>query len=186
LPKQASIVILLQILVSVGSISVYQLSTLVTKITINFAALLLLIWLLSGCSDSSEGFGSGRFGIKDSETPEYALTNFFNHLYNDDNLDGVIAFSSTNMIKVIKAYRTNVNVQRHVMNLRYDKHSVSIRPQIDKRVGIGRTEFATQTRLTVFFTGYFFDDRKEDFRTVDLVRVYGQWKVDRIHPDKFS
>ena len=85
------------------------------------------------------------------------------------------------MARMLKRYRTNRNVQRYIVNLRYD--TVTITPQGGN--GVGRSEFSESAKVTLFFSGMYGDDKVEDLRTVNMIREDGQWKVDRIAPDHF-
>ncbi|MDO6710453.1 MULTISPECIES: hypothetical protein [Alteromonadaceae] len=119
--------------------------------------------------------------MMDTNTPDYAAVEFFQHVYNDKNLNKAIAMSSKRMAKLLKSYRTNRNVQRHVFDLVYDE--VDIQP--DTGNSIGRNEFAESAVVTLFFTGTLYDERVEDIRVVEMLRVDGKWLVDKIQPDKY-
>lgn len=114
-------------------------------------------------------------------TPEYAVVKFMHSIYLEDNIDTALSLSTDSMARVLKRYHTNSNVQRHLLNLKYD--TVEITPEGGGRVG--RNEFAEKSTITVFFSGEYNHERIEDMRSVDMVRERGNWKVDRIHPDRF-
>ena len=142
-----------------------------------FIALCLI--LISGCKEKEEGLG--RYGMMDENTPDYAAVAFMKSIYEDKNINRAVELSSDSMARMLKRYHTNRNVQRHIVNLRYD--TVTITPQGSNRVG--RNEFAENATVTLFFSGQYNDDKVEDLRTVQLIRDDGLWKVDRIDPDHF-
>ncbi|MBU2976767.1 hypothetical protein [Alteromonas sp. C1M14] len=135
--------------------------------------------LLASCGKQEEGLG--RYGMLDDNTPDYAAVSFMESIYHDDNIDGALALSSQSMTRILTRYHSNRNVQRHIVNLRYDE--VTITPQGSNRVG--RNQYAEEATVTLFFSGTYGDDKIEDLRTVKLIREDGHWKVDRIDPDHF-
>lgn len=119
--------------------------------------------------------------MMDTNTPEYAAIDFFEHIYNDRNLDKALAMSTPKMAKLLKSYHTNRNVQRHVFDLVYDK--VDIQPEPGN--SFGRSEFAESAEVTLFFSGTLHDDKIEDIRVVEMVRVKDKWFVDLVQADKY-
>ncbi|GAA6183272.1 hypothetical protein KO530_01040 [Aliiglaciecola lipolytica] len=147
---------------------------------LRFLTISVLLLFLQACDTQSKK-GAGKYGMMDTNTPDYAAVEFFQHVYNDKNLNKAIAMSSKRMAKLLKSYRTNRNVQRHVFDLVYDE--VDIQP--DTGNSIGRNEFAESAVVTLFFTGTLYDERVEDIRVVEMLRVDGKWLVDKIQPDKY-
>ncbi len=138
--------------------------------------------LLQACdSGTKAGEGAGKYGMMDTNTPDYAAVAFFQHIYSDDTIDAAVAMSTPRMAKLLRSYHTNRNVQRHVFDLVYDE--VEIQP--DTGNSIGRNEFAKSAVVTLFFTGTRYGDRYEDIRIVEMVRTNDKWLVDEIRPDKY-
>ncbi|RDV27591.1 hypothetical protein DXV75_04725 [Alteromonas aestuariivivens] len=144
-----------------------------------FPVFLAMVLSLAGCGEKEPGVG--RYGMLDESTPEYTAVRFMRSIYHEDSVDVAISLSTESMARVLKNYHTNRNVQRHVMNLTFD--SVEITPEGGSNVG--RTEYAQKATITVFFSGMKNEERTEDLRRVDLVKVDGDWKIDRVHPDHF-
>ncbi len=138
-----------------------------------------MFMLLSACGEKEEGLG--RYGMMDENTPDYAALAFMKSIYEDENISRAIELSSDSMARMLERYRTNRNVQRYIVNLRYD--TVTITPQSGN--GVGRSEFAESAEVTLYFSGMYGDDKVEDLRTINMIRDDGQWKVDRIAPDHF-
>lgn len=141
---------------------------------------LFTLMFLAAC-DKKQDDGLGRYGMLDESTPEYTTVTFLRSVYEDDNLDRAIALSSEKMSRILTRYHSNRNVQRHLLNLRYD--TVIITPQ--NSGGVGRSEFSETSTITVFLSGMYGDDKIEDLRSIDLVKEDGEWKVNKIHPDTY-
>ncbi len=147
-----------------------------------YYSFILLVLALQGCdSASNKKTGGGKFGMMDTNTPEYAAVEFFEHIYNDKKLDNALAMSTPRMAKLLRSYHTNRNVQRHVFDLVYDE--VDIQPEPGN--SFGRNEYAKSAVVTLFFTGTLHDDRVEDIRIVEMVRNDDEWLVDLVQADKY-
>jgi hypothetical protein len=139
--------------------------------------LLILIFsvLLSACDKSPPKQGGGKFGMLDSGNPEFAAIEFFDHIYHSNAIDGAIDLSTPKMERLLRSYHTNKGVQKHVLNMRFDK--VSIQP---RSRSAGRNEFAKEAQISLFFEGELDGDVLKDMRLVNLVRVGKDWKVDEV------
>jgi len=140
---------------------------------INLGLIILLASLLLSCTDDKPRVG--KYGMMDPNIPEYAAVEFFDHIYHDEDLTEALKLASPKLERLIASYNTNKNVQRHVLNLRFDK--VAITPHA---TGAGRSEFAKDTKIFVFFEGELNGNLIKDMRIVELVRIGDKWKVDKI------
>lgn len=140
---------------------------------------LLTLFFLAGCENKEEGLG--RFGMLDESTPEYTAVAFLRGIYEDDNLDFAKTLASKKMNRLLSRYHTNGNVQRHLLNLKYD--TVTVTPQ--SAGSVGRTEFAEKSTVTVFLSGMYNNNKVEDLRSLDLIKEDGDWKVNKIHADPY-
>ncbi|MCW8092453.1 hypothetical protein [Alteromonas sp. ASW11-130] len=138
------------------------------------------LFILTSCGGEKEK-GLGKYGMLDESTPEYAAVRFMTSIYQDDNIDAAVSLSTPKMARILSRYHTNRNVQRHLLNLKFD--TVEITPE--ERSRVGRSEFSEKATITLFFSGTLNANKQEDLRRVDLVRENGQWLVARIHPDHF-
>ncbi len=143
-------------------------------------ALIITALLVQGC-DTNKKKGAGKYGMMDTNTPDFAAVAFFDYVYKEPKLNNAIAMSTPRMAKLLRHYRSNKSVQRHVFDLRYDE--VVIQP--DTGNAVGRTEFAKKAVVTLFFTGTLHGERIEDIRIVEMVRTDGKWLVDKIQADKY-
>lgn len=137
-------------------------------------SVLCAVLMLSGCLEKEKGVG--KYGMMDENTPEYTALRFAQSIYDDPDISVALTLSTDRMQRILQNYRTNRNVQRHVMNLKYD--AVEIKPDGGNKVG--RTQFAESSTITLFFTGTYNDDKIEDLRALELVREDGQWRVDKV------
>lgn len=144
-----------------------------------FVVFASLIFLFSCTEDKPQ---VGRYGMLDENTPEYTVVIFMKSIYEQDNIDEAVSLSTERFGRILSRYHTNRNVQRHIMNLRYDP-PVEIVPQAGSK--IARAAYAEKVTLTLYFSGMLGDDKIEDLRDVDLIRVDGEWKVDKVYPDHF-
>jgi hypothetical protein len=141
---------------------------------------LFTLLFLAACGEKGDK-GLGRYGMLDESTPEYTTVMFLRSIYEDENLNGAIEVSSKKMARILTRYHSNRNVQRHLLNLRYD--DVIITPQ--STGGVGRSEFSEKSTITVFLSGTYGEDKIEDLRSLDLIKEEGEWKVNKIHPDTY-
>ena len=137
---------------------------------------LLTLWL--GCEKVER---IGRYGMLDENTPEYTAVMFIRGVYSDDSIDRAVSISTDRLARVLKRYHTNNNVQRHLFNLKYD--TVEVTPQTGQ--SIGRSEYSDSAVVTLFFSGQYNGDKVEDLRTLELLKVNGRWKVDKVQADPF-
>ena len=139
--------------------------------------IVFLVLLVSACDRGADKDqqGGGKFGMLDTNIPEYAAEQFFTHIYNDDDISGALKLSSPRMGRLLKSYRTNRNVQRHVFNMPFD--TVEIK-QLSGNAG--RNEFAKDAKVTIFFEGELDGKILKDLRAVKLLRIDKEWKVDEV------
>ena len=137
-----------------------------------------LLTILIGCEKEER---IGRYGMLDENTPEYTAVMFIRGVYSDDSIDRAVNISTDRLARILKRYHTNNNVQRHLFNLKYD--TVEVTPQTGQSVG--RNEYSDSAVVTLFFSGQYNGDKVEDLRTLELLKVNGRWKVDKVQADPF-
>lgn len=139
----------------------------------NISFILLFAVLFSACDKAPPKQGGGKFGMLDSGNPEFAAIEFFDHIYHSNGIEGAINVSTPKMERLLRSYHTNKGVQKHVLNMRFDK--VSIQP---RSRSAGRNEFAKEAQISLFFEGELDGDILKDMRLVELIKVGNDWKVD--------
>lgn len=137
--------------------------------------ILVLSLLLTACEKAPTKKGGGKFGMLDSGIPEFAAIEFFEHIYHSKNLEGAIKLSTPKMERLLRSYHTNKGVQKHVLNMRFDK--VTIQPSTRSA---GRNEFAKDAQISLFFEGELNGEVMKDMRLVELIKVDKDWKVDEV------
>ena len=139
---------------------------------------LFSLLVLGGCGDTKEKKTAGKFGMIDENIPDYAALQFFDSIYHGKDISGALALSSPRILRLLQSYRTNRNVQRHILNMRFD--SVEFKPHAGSA---GRNEFAKEAQVTVFFEGQLDGKILKDLRVVKLVRPGKKWLVDAVSLD---
>ncbi|WP_416305558.1 hypothetical protein [Neptunicella sp. SCSIO 80796] len=140
-----------------------------------FITILGAIFLLAGCFDAIEE------QTTIDGTPEDAVLNFFEAVYNKRDIDQVLYLSSARMKRLVKSYAAISNVQRHLLNLSYDKVNIALDTGNSKL----RTQFSKNSRISVFFSGTYFDDKIEELRIATMIKEDGKWRVDRVEAGGF-
>lgn len=141
------------------------------------------LFLLSGCGGEEESrSGGGKFGMMEGNTAEFTALDFFDSIYNKQDINAAIALSSPKMARLLKSYRTPKAAQRHIIGLRYDGE---VTMQLDSGDSVGRQEFATKSEVSIFLTGLQDGSKFDELRTIKLLRIKKRWMVDDIKADKF-
>ncbi|MCF2947001.1 hypothetical protein L0668_02705 [Paraglaciecola aquimarina] len=140
-----------------------------------FSWLMLLIVVFTACEKAEPKKGVGKFGMLDSNVPEFAAIEFFNKIYKTNDLSGAIEYSTPKMERLLRSYHTNKAVQKHVLNMRFDE--VTVQPSTRSA---GRNEFAKEAQISLFFEGTLDGDIFKDLRVVSLIRIDKEWKVDSV------
>lgn len=141
----------------------------------NISFLLVISLLLIACEEATIKKGGGKFGMLDDGIPEFAAIQFFEQIYHSKNLDGAIKLSTPKMERLLRSYHTNKGVQKHVLNMRFDK--VNIQPSTRSA---GRNEFAKEAQISLLFEGELDGDIVKDMRVVELIKIDQDWKVDEV------
>lgn len=137
--------------------------------------ILIFAVLLGACEKAPPKQGGGKFGMLDSGNPEFAAIEFFEQIYHKKGIEGAIEVSTPKMQRLLRSYHTNKGVQKHILNMRFDK--VSIQP---RSRSAGRNEFAKEAEISLFFEGELDGEILKDMRLVELVKVGNDWKVDEV------
>ncbi|MGS2720192.1 hypothetical protein [Paraglaciecola aestuariivivens] len=145
---------------------------------VHLAYLILITLLISACEPTKPKQGGGKFGMLDDGIPEFAAIEFFNQIYHSPNIDGALKLSTPKMQRLLRSYHTNKGVQKHVLNMRFDK--VAIQPSTRSA---GRNEFAKKAKIALFFEGELDGDILKDMRVVRLVKMDDEWRVDEVSFD---
>jgi len=141
----------------------------------NIGVIFIFAILFSACDKAPPKQGGGKFGMLDSGNPEFAAIEFFDHIYHSKGIEGAINVSTPKMERLLRSYHTNKGVQKHVLNMRFDR--VTIQP---RSRSAGRNEYAKEAQISLFFEGELDGDIFKDMRLVELLKVGNDWKVDEV------
>ncbi|ARD46431.1 hypothetical protein [Colwellia sp. PAMC 21821] len=134
-----------------------------------------LTLLLFGCNEVDKN------KINNVDNPEVVAIEFFNALYNEQNIKKAASVCSPKLSRIILHYKSPKAVARHLFNMSYDK--VEITPD-DSGIKV-REQFNSSAIITVYFDGYYQDNRLKDVKRLSLVQVDDKWVIDKILKDPF-
>ena len=136
--------------------------------------LIAALLLLMGCTNEENE-------IAEIENPELVTIAFFNALYNEKNVKKAASVCSPQLARIILHYKSPQAVARHLFNMSYDR--VEIKPD-DSGVKV-REQFKDAAVITVYFDGYYQENRLKDVKRVSLVQQNGNWVINKILKDPF-
>jgi hypothetical protein len=119
--------------------------------------------------------------IHDLDNPEVVAIEFFNALYNEQNIKKAASVCSPRLSRIILHYQSPKAVARHLFNMSYDK--VDITPD-DSGVKV-REQFKNSAEITVYFDGYYQNDRIKDVKRLLLVQIDNKWIIEKRLKDPF-
>lgn len=143
----------------------------------NYLKLIILsfVVLFSACSKENKN------KIYDLDNPEVVAIEFFNALYNEKNIKKAASVCSPRLSRIIMHYQSPKAVARHLFNMSYDK--VDITPD-DSGVKV-REQFKNSAEITVYFDGYYQNDRIKDVKRLLLVQIDNKWIIEKKLKDPF-
>ncbi|MCW8866423.1 MAG: hypothetical protein OQK09_14335 [Colwellia sp.] len=137
--------------------------------------ILIAIFLLSAC-------GGDETEITKIDNPELVAVAFFDALYNEKDSKKAASVCAPKLARLILHYQSPKAVARHLFNMSYDK--VEIKPD-DSGVKL-REQFKNKAVITLYFDGFYQEERLKDVKRLSLVQVDGgKWVIDKILKDPF-
>jgi hypothetical protein len=115
------------------------------------------------------------------DNPEIVALAFFEALYNEKNVKKAASVCSPKLAKLILHYRSPQAVARHLFNMSYDK--VEIKP--DSSGVKVREQFKGSAAITLYFDGYYQDERIKDVKRLSIIQKNGKWFIDKVLKDPF-
>ncbi|MFT5637157.1 MAG: hypothetical protein ACI89T_002632 [Cognaticolwellia sp.] len=137
--------------------------------------LLSLPLLVFGCSESDKN------KISDVDNPEVVAIEFFNALYNEQNIKKAASVCSPKLSRIILHYKSTKAVARHLFNMSYD----NVKATPDNSGVKVREQFKKSALITVYFDGYYQNDRIKDVKRLSLIQIDNKWIIDKILKDPF-
>jgi len=145
-----------------------------TMLKANFLVIMAL-FLLSACTNEEKK-------ITEIDNPELVAVAFFDAIYNEKNAKKAATVCAPKLARLILHYKSPNAVARHLFNMSYDK--VIIKPD-DSGVKI-REQFKNKAIITLYFDGYYQDNRLKDVKRLSLIQADdGKWVIDKILKDPF-
>lgn len=141
---------------------------------IKFISLSLMLFIF-GCNESSKDT------IRNVDNPEMVAIEFFNALYNEQNIKKAASVCSPKLSRIILHYKSTKAVARHMFNMSFDK--VEITPD-DSGIKV-REQFKNSAIITVYFNGYYQNNNLKDVKRLSLIQVDDKWMIDKILKDPF-
>ncbi len=140
-----------------------------------FTLLLCTITLLTACGEDNTK------KITTVDNPEIVAIAFFNALYNERNVEKAASVCSPKLARLVLHYRSPGAVARHLFNMSYDK--VDIQP--DSSGVKVREQFKGKATITIYFDGYYQENRIKDVKRLSIIQLDGEWFIDEILKDPF-
>ena len=129
--------------------------------------------LLTSCTDNSN--------ITQIDNPNEVTIAFFHALYNERDIDKAASVCSPPIAKLLRHYRSVPSIGKYMFNMMYD--TVDIKPD-DAGVKL-REQFKNKAEITVYFDGYYNDDRIKDVKRILLIQEGNRWIINKILKDPF-
>lgn len=137
--------------------------------------ILITLFLISACGD-------GEKEITKIDNPELVAVAFFDALYNEKDSKKAASVCAPKLARLVLHYKSPRAVARHLFNMSYDK--VDIKPD-DSGVKL-REQFKNKAVITLYFDGYYQEERLKDVKRLSLVQIDGgKWVIDKILKDPF-
>ena len=139
------------------------------------ALLLCSITLLTACGEDNSK------KITTVDNPELVAIAFFDALYNEKNVEKAASVCNPQLARLILHYRSPGAVARHLFNMSYDK--VEIKPD---SAGVKvREQFKDNANITIYFDGYYQNNRMKDVKRLAIIQRDGKWFIDKVLKDPF-
>ncbi|HBY88299.1 MAG TPA: hypothetical protein DEO86_20800 [Colwellia sp.] len=139
------------------------------------ALLLCSLTLLTACGEDNSK------KITSVDNPELVAIAFFDALYNEKNVEKAASVCNPKLARLILHYRSPGAVARHLFNMSYDK--VEIKPD---SAGVKvREQFKDNANITIYFDGYYQNNRMKDVKRLAFIQRDGKWFIDKVLKDPF-
>lgn len=137
--------------------------------------LLCSLTLLTACGEDNSK------KITTVDNPELVAIAFFDALYNEKNVEKAASVCNPKLARLILHYRSPGAVARHLFNMSYDK--VEIKPD---SAGVKvREQFKDNANITIYFDGYYQNNRMKDVKRLAIIQRDGKWFIDKVLKDPF-
>ena len=108
--------------------------------------------------------------------PHEIAADYFEALYNERDLEKMMALSSQRNKELIEHYGNASSVARYMYNMSFDQVQVSA----ERPTGIVYMNRNNTVRIQVAFTGFNGPDRVDELREVVMIEEAGEWRLERV------
>ncbi|MGB3725984.1 MAG: hypothetical protein WA981_09490 [Glaciecola sp.] len=142
-----------------------------------FVLMIVLSSLLLACSkNNDEVVRAGKYGMMSSGTPQYTAVLFMRAVYNEKTLTKAVSMSTPRFGRILKGYHTPKSVQRQVFNLRLD--TMTTEPVSGGSMIF--TELQEEAEIEMKIIGTYNRNKITELKTLSMVKVSGDWKVNKV------
>lgn len=142
----------------------------------------ILVFILStlavGCSDNSEP----KEQYINNDRPGDTATVYFDALYNHNDLQRASRFATPKLARIMTSYGTAKQFTRSLVNLQYDEVSI----EIDMTHSSLRKQYGDKARINIIFSGYHNNEKIDQMRSINMLKISGKWYVDKIIADPYT
>lgn len=114
--------------------------------------------------------------------PQTVVTEFFDDIYNDRDLEAAMTHTSADLSALLQHYGSISSVQRYLLNRYFDEAKINV-DNSSIRPYLGNPE---NLRVTVALSGPYNGGQYDEVRSVLLVKHENEWLVTRIFDDPFK
>lgn len=125
--------------------------------------------------------GCGGGVSSEGGSPETAATEFFYAIYQDKDMDKVVGYATPKMARLLKGYGSIQGITRNMLHMYFDKVEI----EVDKGRNL-RENYGDKATITLIFSGTYQGGKVSDMRTVKMVKVKGNWLVEKVKDDPFA
>ncbi|WP_143871510.1 hypothetical protein [Catenovulum sediminis] len=124
-------------------------------------------------------------GEPDVAQPGPAAIEFFEAIYNKQDLDQALKLATPQYGRILSHYHTAQRVQSVLFNRRYDKDKVEIEEDKGLRGQSLLSENAKRATVSLMLDGTYEGNRHRDLKHVVMVKQQGRWLVDKLKADVY-
>ncbi|EKE84749.1 hypothetical protein [Idiomarina xiamenensis] len=133
--------------------------------------------LLNACGEQS-----AADAMHAAMEPQTVVTEFFDDIYNDRDLEAAMTHTSADLSALLQHYGSISSVQRYLLNRYFDEAKINV-DNSSIRPYLGNPE---NLRVTVALSGPYNGGQYDEVRSVLLVKHENEWLVTRIFDDPFK
>ncbi len=149
--------------------------------TVKFLKLVVLMLsfsFLTSCGESNKNLPA----FANPDAPEYRALMFFDAIYNEKNLGKAQIYSSPKLTRILRSYGTTRGYARYVLNLQINP---GVELKIDRSLNQISTGKEDTASVNILFTGMLNDDKINDVRKVNFIKIDGEWLIESVEDDPY-